>query len=152
MKTIRIATTLMWIVLGTVGATGAFAEGDATKGERQFRRCIACHIVVDDAGTVLVKGGITGPNLFGVIGRVAGTENDYLNGGARLPVGMYTDAMKHAGAAGLIWTEANLAAFVQDPISFVRDFTGDSDLRVNMSVRLAQGGEDIAAYLAQFPQ
>lgn len=148
MKPIRIIATLLGVLAGNT----AVAEGDPAKGEQLFRRCIACHVIVDTQNNLLVDGGITGPNLFGVIGRAAGTENDYLNGGPRLPVGMYTDAMKQAGAAGLVWNEENLAQFIKNPIGFVREFTGDDSLRVNMSVRFAQGGEDIAAYLATFSE
>ncbi len=146
MNTIRIIAALIAMATGTA----VFAEGDPDAGQQLFKRCVSCHIIVDDEGNVLVDGGITGPNLFGVVGRLAGTEGDYLNGGPRLPVGMYTDAMKNAGEAGLVWTEENLAEFVKNPVGFVQTFTGDDQRRVNMSVRLSRGGEDIAAYLAGF--
>ncbi len=146
MKTLTILAALAGGLFGTAAA----AEGDPVKGEQLFSRCIACHVIIDNDNNLLVDGGITGPNLYGVVGRVAGTENDYLNGGPRLPVGMFTDSMKEAGAAGLIWTEENLAEFIKNPIGFVREYTGDETSRVNMSVRFPRGGEDIAAYLATF--
>ncbi|WP_107495845.1 cytochrome C [Thalassobius sp. I31.1] len=148
MKALNIVAAL----LGGLVSTSAIAAGDPEKGEQLFGRCVACHVIIDNDNNLLVDGGITGPNLYGVIGRIAGTENDYLNGGPRLPVGMFTDSMKDAGAAGLVWTEENLAAFVANPIGFVREYTGNDRSRVNMSVRFPQGGEDIAAYLATFTQ
>lgn len=78
------------------------AEGDPEKGRKMYNRCSACHAIISPEGDVLVKGGITGPNLYGVIGRTAGTEGDYRNGSARLPVGMFTDDMIRAGEKGLV--------------------------------------------------
>ena len=57
-------------LLGLV-PVATFAGGDPVRGEKLFRRCVACHAILKD-GKMLVKGGITGPNLYGVIGRVAG--------------------------------------------------------------------------------
>nr|WP_254444886.1 cytochrome C [Ruegeria atlantica] len=127
----------------------AAAAGDPAKGEKLFNRCSSCHAIIKD-GEFLVKGGITGPNLYGVVGRLAGTETDYLNGSERLPIGMFTDDMIRAGEEGLIWTEDNIAAYSQDPIGFIREYLNDETARPNMSVKLKKGAEDIAAYLATF--
>ena len=53
-------------------AAPAFA-GDAAKGESDFKKCKACHSIVADDGTAIVKGGKVGPNLYGVIGRQIGS-------------------------------------------------------------------------------
>ena len=125
------------------------AAGDPAKGEAMYNRCSSCHAISKD-GEVLVKGGITGPNLYGVVGRVAGSEKDYRYGSARLPVGMFTDDMIRAGEEGLIWTEENIAAYSKDPIGFIKEYLDDETARPNMSVKLKKGAEDIAAYLATF--
>ncbi len=130
-------------------ASQAVAAGDPAKGEKLYNRCSSCHAIIKD-GEVLVKGGITGPNLYGVVGRVAGSENDYRYGSERLPVGMFTDDMIRAGEEGLIWSEENIAAYSQDPINFIKEFLDDETARPNMSVKLKKGAEDIAAYLATF--
>ncbi|WP_420585648.1 c-type cytochrome [Ruegeria sp.] len=130
-------------------ASQATAAGDPAKGEKLYNRCSSCHAIIKD-GEVLVKGGITGPNLYGVVGRVAGSENDYRYGSERLPVGMFTDDMIRAGEEGLIWTEENIAAYSQNPIVYIQEFLDDKTARPNMSVKLKKGAEDIAAYLATF--
>lgn len=127
----------------------AIAAGDPAKGEKLYNRCSSCHAIIKD-GEVLVKGGITGPNLYGVIGRVAGSENDYRYGSERLPIGMFTDDMIRAGEEGLVWTEDNVADYSKDPIKFIREYLGDETARPNMSVKLKKGADDIAAYLATF--
>ena len=115
----------------------AFAEGDAAKGEKGFNKCKACHMIVSDAGDTIVKGGRTGPNLYGVIGRTAGTLEGY----------KYGDDLVAAGAAGLVWDEANFVAYTQDPRKFLRDTLDDGSAKSKMSFKLRSGGEDIYAYL-----
>ena len=72
----------MKAILGTVTllalSSAAFAQdgptGDAEAGEREFRKCKSCHMIQDAEGEMIVRGGRTGPNLWGVVGRVAGRE------------------------------------------------------------------------------
>ena len=128
----------------------AGAEGDPAKGEKMYNRCSACHAIISPEGEVLVKGGITGPNLYGVVGRLAGTEGDYRNGSERLPVGMFTDDMIRAGEEGLVWTIENLVEYTQDPIGFIQTFLNDPKARPNMGVKLRKGAEDIVAYVATY--
>ncbi|NOD63975.1 MULTISPECIES: cytochrome c family protein [unclassified Ruegeria] len=142
-----LTTALLTLVL----STQTLAAGDPEKGKAMYNRCSSCHAIIKD-GKVLVKGGITGPNLYGVIGRVAGSENDYRYGSERLPIGMFTDDMIRAGEEGLVWTEENIAAYSKDPIGFIKDYLDDDTARPNMSVKLKKGAEDIAAYLATFSQ
>lgn len=133
---LRIAATLAAASL----AAPAVAEGDAAAGEREFNKCKSCHMIVDDAGETIVRGGRTGPNLWGVIGRQAGTFEDF----------RYGDALVAAGEAGLVWNEETFVAYVQDPQGYLREYLGDSSARSKMSYRLRSGMEDVYAYLAQF--
>ena len=112
----------------------AFAEGDAAKGEKEFNKCKACNMIASDSETI-VKGGKTGPNLYGVIGRTAGSYEGF----------KYSDGLAAKGAEGLVWDEAELATFVKNP----NDYLGS---RSKMTFKLAKGGEDVAAYLATFSQ
>lgn len=123
-------------------AAPALAAGDAAKGESDFKKCKACHSIVKDDGTEIVKGGKTGPNLYGVVGRAAGTFADFA----------YSDVMTEAGAKGLVWTEENIAAYLPDPTAFLDSQAGDSAGRSKMTFKLPKGGEDIAAYLASVAQ
>lgn len=144
-----ISPKIAILLLTFAGAHQASAEGDPARGKEIYNRCSSCHAIIKN-GEVLVKGGITGPNLYGVVGRPAGTENDYLYGSERLPIGMFTDDMIRAGQQGLVWTQDSIAAYAQDPIGFIQDYLQDETARPNMSVKLKSGAEDIAAYLATF--
>ena len=118
-------------------ASAAVAEGDATKGKSVFGKCKACHSIADPEGNVLAKGGRTGPNLYGLIGRQAGTA-DF----------KFSSALVAAGEEGLIWDEAQTAAFVADPRGFLKSL-GVSN-KTKMTFKLRKGGADVAAYLATF--
>lgn len=119
-------------------AAPAFAEGDPAKGEKGFNKCKSCHMVVSDDGDVIVKGGKTGPNLWGVAGRTAGAVEDF----------KYSKDLAAAGEAGLVWDEEKFVAFTADPKKFLQAETGDSKAKSKMSFRLKKGGEDIYAFLA----
>lgn len=111
---------------------------DAAKGEAEFKKCKACHAIIGADGTEIVKGGKTGPNLFGVVGRTVGGLEGYA----------YGDALVAVGASGKVWDEAMIAAYVADPSKWVKEQTGDAAAKSKMSFKLAKGGEDMAAYLA----
>ncbi len=116
-------------------AAPAMAEGDAAKGEKEFKKCRACHSIVDDAGEAIVKGGKTGPNLYGVVGRVAGSEEFKYGGG-----------LADAAAAEFVWTEEALAAYTMDAKKWLTDNGYSSQTK--MTFKLKKGSEDVAAYLA----
>lgn len=136
MKTNMIIVAL---TLAGVGLTGLPAwAGDAAKGESDFNKCKACHSIIADDGTAIVKGGKTGPNLYGVIGRPVASITDF----------NYGDGILAAGASGAVWDEAALALYVADPVAWLQGITGDAGAKSKMSFKLASGGSDVAAYLA----
>jgi cytochrome c len=94
-----------WVSLAIVIAAIAApaAAQDVAKGEAAFKRCRACHAVGPGAGNK------TGPQLNGIVGRKA----------AAAPGFNYSDAMKARAAAGLVWTEPNLTAYLQAPDEFL---------------------------------
>ena len=55
-----------------------------------------------------------------------------------------------AGEAGLVWNEALLAEYIQDPRTFLQDRLDDGAARSRMSFKLRKGAEDVAAYLGSF--
>ncbi|MDN5786850.1 cytochrome c family protein [Pseudorhodobacter sp.] len=132
MKISLIATTAILALTSPVFA------GDAAKGENEFKKCKACHEIVADDGTAIVKGGKTGPNLYGVVGRAAGTVEGF----------SYSDVMKEAGEKGLVWDEETLVKYLPDPSAFLEETSGDSAGKSKMTFKLKKGGDDVAAYLA----
>lgn len=119
-------------------ATPAFADGDPAEGADLFKRCKACHAMIAPDGTAVQKGGKTGPNLFGVIGRPVASDPDF----------KYSAAILAAAAKGLIWDEEMLADYVADPSAWLKHQTGDEKAVSKMTFKLAKDGDDIAAYLA----
>ena len=82
-------------------SNAAFAAGDAAAGKALFKKkCKICHVVKDNG-----KNGM-GPNLFGVVGRKAGTQDGFTK---------YSDGMKSAG----VWDDAALNKLMEDPAAFV---------------------------------
>jgi cytochrome c len=117
--------------LGTplLGPTSGASEGDAARGERAFQRCFACHSVDPDEPAKL-----QGPNLSRIIGRPA----------AQLQGFAYSEAMRVAAAAGLVWDAATLDRYLADPDAVVAGTA--------MSVpplRDPQERADLVAYLAR---
>ncbi len=128
-------------VLAATLAAPAFA-GDAAAGEDTFKKCKACHSVIAPDGTEIQKGGRTGPNLYGIIGRAVASDPDF----------KYGDGILALGATGAVWDEASLAAYVADPGAYLKTATGDDAAKSKMSFKLASGGEDVATYLASVAQ
>ncbi len=133
--------TLIALAAATLVAAPALAAGDAEKGAKEFNKCKACHMIVADDGTAIVKGGKTGPNLYGVIGRQAGSTG--FNYGA---------SAKAAGEKGLVWDQAQVIAYLEDPKAFLVEYLGDTKARSKMAFKLRGEDDraDIAAYLATF--
>jgi len=137
----RLYAALAATVLTALPMTASAQSGDAAAGERAFRACQACHVVVNDAGDTLAgRNARTGPNLYGIAGRAAGSVDGF----------RYSASLSAAGEAGLVWDEASFAAYVQDPTGFLSDYLGDSGARGNMAykVRKEQDAADLYAYLA----
>lgn len=138
---------ILTVAAATLAAPMALADsdsmmgpsGDAAAGESLFRQCASCHVVTNAEGETLAGRGRTGPNLFGVAGRAAGSVEDF----------RYSPGLTATGEAGVVWDEESFAAFVQDPTAFVREATGDNGQRSSMSFR-ARSEEDalnLYAYL-----
>lgn len=117
-------------------ASPALADGDVADGEKDFKKCKSCHLIAS-ADEVIVKGGKTGPNLYGVIGRAAASVEDF----------KYGESLMQAGEAGLVWDQENMVTYLADPASFLKEETGDSGAKSKMTFRLKDGA-DVVAYLA----
>ena len=135
---ISLYATLATLALA-IPAVAQDAAGDPTKGEAEFKKCKACHAVVAPDGTEVVKGGKTGPNLHGVVGRKAGAAEGF----------KFSDALIKLGEAGEVWTTEDLAAYITDPNKYVEEKVGDKKLKTKMTFKMAKNQADVVAFLAQ---
>ena len=99
-------------VFAVLAASAAAHAADAKNGQGVFTRCMACH--TDKKGA---PNGV-GPNLFGVVGRKAGTMADF----------SYSPALKNSN---IVWTNQKLDAWIANPMKMVPGtrmaFAGISD-------------------------
>lgn len=108
------------LLVSLVAATASFADGDAAKGERVFKKCAACHSA--DPGQRK-----PGPHLQNIWDRPAASVEGF----------NYSSAMQEAA---LVWDEAALRAFLRDPKGTVP--------RTKMSFRGITKEEDLTNLLA----
>ena len=94
------AAALLAIALPAFGAAAAAQEGDPMRGKRAFFTCYACHYV----GKNLPHH--TGPNLYGIFGRKAGTAEGYA----------YSDTLKNSG---ITWSPEELSRWLADPKGYL---------------------------------
>lgn len=121
---------------------GAGPSGDAEAGEAAFRACIACHVVRDEDDNVLAgRNGRTGPNLYGIAGRTAGTVEGF----------RYSSLMEAAAAAEIVWDEATFAAYVPNATEFLTQATGERGRSTMTPQRISEEDAiNLYAFLAQF--
>lgn len=105
--------------------TVALAQ-DAEAGKKVFQKCAPCHSVGPGAANKV------GPNLSGLVGRKAGTEEGF----------SYSDAMKNSG---ITWDEATFKEYITDPKKKV---PGNKMLFPGVKDELER--DDLFAYLASF--
>ncbi len=106
----RIALSATAILLLTALPHRAMAEpGNATRGERLYRACVACHSLEPNR------------NLAKVWNRKAGSLASFPR---------YSPALK---SSGIVWTDATLDEWIKDPQHFIPDntmtFPGIKDAR-----------------------
>ena len=105
-------------------ATPALAEGDAAAGEQVFNKCRACH-TIDEGGAARV-----GPNLYGVYGRQAGSNEDF--------AARYSQGLKDAGFS---WNAETLPSYLANPREVIQGS------RMAFQLRDEQEIADVIAYL-----
>lgn len=116
----------------------AALAADAAKGEAGFKACRACHSITAADGTDIQKGGKTGPNLFGVVGRPVASAAGF----------SYSDGLKDVGAGGAVWDAELLAGFLTDPNAWVKEKTGKDGAKSKMTFKVKGDPADLVAYLA----
>ena len=75
--------------------------GDLAHGEKVFKKCSACHMIASDGKNMI------GPNLWGVIGRTAGSISDY----------KYSKAMV---AYGKEWSFEEMNSYLTKPQAYIK--------------------------------
>jgi cytochrome c len=134
--------TKIWIaaLAGTMLAAPALAQ-DAAAGEDAFRQCATCHAIVDGDGNAIAgRANVrTGPNLYGIVGRQAGSVEGF----------RYRPDIVKAGEQGLLWDEESLTAYLQDPAGFLSETLG-SRARSGMAYQVRDPAEaaNLAAFMA----
>jgi cytochrome c len=93
---------LAFIALATLVFSPAFAAGDLSRGQQDFRACAPCHSLEPDRN-------MTGPSLAGLWGRKAGSLPSFER---------YSDALK---SSGIIWDDRSLDGWLTDPQAMVPD-------------------------------
>jgi cytochrome c len=92
----------LMLAVSSLLATPALADGDAAKGEKTFKKCMACH-------TATEKTNKQGPYLVGVVGRPIASVENY----------SYSDAMKAYAASAKTWDEQKLNVYLENPKAVV---------------------------------
>jgi len=87
-----------------VVVAAAFDADLAAEGEKVFRKCKSCHQVGDGAKNR------SGPILTGIVGAPAGAVDGF----------KYSKPLKAAAEGGLVWTDAELAAFLASPKKYMK--------------------------------
>jgi cytochrome c len=87
--------TAQTIALDIKDASGAAMSGDTARGQTVFKKCTQCHSPVEG------KNG-TGPSLYGIVGRPAGS----------IPNFRYSEANK---TSGITWTEQEMFVYLENP-------------------------------------
>lgn len=78
--------------------------GDVVKGAKIYKKCVSCHMIGDGAKNRV------GPHLNGIIGREIGAIADY----------KYSKAMVKYATTAKVWSEENLAAYLESPRKVVK--------------------------------
>ena len=103
----------------TLVSSGSTLHGDATRGKTLYQGCQACHSIDEND---------LGPKHRGVVGRHAGSVQDYA----------YSNALKNSG---LTWDEVTLDRWLTNPSALV------PGTKMYFQVADAQSRADIIAYL-----
>ena len=88
-------------VVEVVDIKALLAMGDLAHGEKVFKKCSACHMIAAGGKNMI------GPNLWSVIGRTAGSVNDY----------KYSKAMV---AYGKEWSFEEMNSYLIKPQAYIK--------------------------------
>lgn len=127
----RVRTTVkslagMVATLLVLASAPVWAEGDAAKGEKVYKKCKTCHSL--EAGKNKV-----GPHLNGVIGRAAGSVEGF----------KYSKALAESG---LVWDEATLDSYLAKPKELV------PKTKMSFGLKKEADRQNVIAYIKEATQ
>jgi len=128
LSTLLAIGSLTLLNIGTAQAV----VGNAEAGKKIFAKCGTCHGIGDQKKPIA-------PNLNNVVGRTAGTLEDFKT--------KYSKAMVEAGAGGLVWDEAKLIQWVSAPKKMI-----PATKMVFPGLPKEQEAADVIAYVKTFSQ
>jgi cytochrome c len=105
----------------------AFADGDAKKGKKVFKKCKACHTL--DAGKHKI-----GPSLAGIIGRKAGTADGFTK-------------YKALKGADFVWDDDNIAEWIIDQKKFLKGKGLPTKTSMKVKIKKEKDRKNLLAYL-----
>jgi cytochrome c len=97
-----LGLTLLLVAMSPLHAVAVWADGDMAKGEKLFKKCLACHSITEKTNKV-------GPYLTGVVGRPVASVENY----------QYSQAMKEYAASTKSWDEQTLNVYIENPKAVV---------------------------------
>jgi cytochrome c len=126
-KALMIFAMAMAMAVFGKSAIAGDAAGDAAAGEQIFnKKCKTCHTVEEGKHR-------TGPSLFGVVGRKAGS----------------TDFKRYKGLKGadFVWNDQLLMEWIDDPKAFVQAHTDNKSTSMTFKLKDEKERADVVAYL-----
>jgi cytochrome c len=112
-----------------LASSSAFADGDAKKGKKVFKKCKSCHSMEVDKHKI-------GPSLAGIMGRKAGTANGFKK-------------YKALKGADFSWDEENISEFVQNQKKFLKSKGQSTKIAMRVKIK-AKDVNDLIAYLKSY--
>lgn len=105
-------------------ASGLAVAADPAKGEKVFKKCKTCHALEVGKNKI-------GPTLASIMGRTAGTVDDF----------KYSDAMM---SSGIVWDETTVGAYLADPKGYI-----PGNKMIFAGLKKEQDRADVIEYLKQ---
>ena len=130
---LRLAAAFSFSLVSSIALADSHAAGDAVKGEKVFKKCMACHAVGEGAKAKV------GPPLTDVVGRKVASFEGYKYGKGILAL----------AESEQMWTEEELFEYLAHPRNYLRAKLNDKKAKSKMAFRLKkeQDRADVIAYL-----
>jgi cytochrome c len=127
MRISKLAVIAVGVAAGSWALADTPGAADAVRGAAVFKaQCAACHLATEKDPAPI------GPQLYGVVGRKAGSWDHF----------KYTDAMRKAGH---VWNAKLLDQYLENPYSLV------PGAAMGLLVPVEKNRVDVIAYLSSNP-
>lgn len=112
------ASNLLLAALFALCSVAGPAAADVAKGEKNYKRCVACHSLKEG------KNGV-GPSLYKIFGKKAAAN----------PKFKYSKGLKAASEKGLVWNRENLMGYLKHPRKFLKKYLDAKSVSNKMNNR-----------------